>query len=52
MSSSAKSYYYVGVFHTKDARLQYDNFAYTFAAEPPFRILEEKRKKISCSACT
>ena len=35
VSTSARHHYYVGIFHTKDERLQYDNYAYTFASEPP-----------------
>ena len=38
--------YFVSVFHTKDRALQYQNYAYTFAAEPPFRITAVSRRPL------
>ena len=45
--TSRGTQYYVSIFHTKDASLQYENFAYTFAAEPPFRITAVARRPLS-----
>lgn len=39
--------YFVSVFHTKNSALQYDNYAYTFSAEPPFRIKTISRRPLS-----
>ena len=46
VSTSKRSHYYVGIFHTKDASLQYENYAYSFSAEPPFRIRAISRKPL------
>ena len=32
VATVVQAHYYVGVFHTKDAALRYENYAYTFAA--------------------
>lgn len=29
---------YISVMHTKDSRLRYNNYVYTFESSPPFRI--------------
>jgi len=39
--------YYVAIFHTKDADLQYANYAYSFAPRPPFEVLSVARSPLS-----
>ena len=46
-SSRGTGFYFVSVFHTKDQSLQYHNYAYTFAAEPPFEITAVSRRPLT-----
>ena len=39
--------YFLSVFHTKDARLRYQNYVYTFSASPPFGVLAVGRQPLS-----
>ena len=45
-SSVGKPLFHLGILHTKDATMQYANFAYIFSAVPPFRILSISRKPL------
>ena len=36
----------MGIFHTKDEKLQYENYAYTFEATPPYRITAISKKAL------
>ena len=47
VSTSSRSHYFVGIFHTKDEKLQYENYAYTFEATPPYRITAISKKALS-----
>ena len=43
-SASGVAFYFVGIFHTKDAKLSYRNYVYTFEARPPFGVLSIGRR--------
>ena len=47
MSTSTRAHYFVSIFHTKDSSLQYENYAYTFSAEPPYHITAISRRPIA-----
>jgi len=45
-SAGGTPFYYAAVFHAKDRRLAYTNYAYTFEPRPPFRVLSVGRRPI------
>ena len=45
--TTSKSYYFVSIMHTKDKSLQYENYAYTFAADPPYSITAISRHPLT-----
>ena len=45
-SAGGTPFYYVAIFHAKDHRLAYHNYAYTFEPRPPFRILSVGRRPL------
>ena len=45
-SAGGTPFYYAAVFHAKDRKLAYTNYAYTFEPRPPFRVLSVGRRPL------